>query len=265
MLQVRTRNGLFANEGYGGGVFNYNTAFGSVDTPQAIGGLVQMPRRSVGSLPTMTVIPEHCWDSPGFVKEEKFIRSGEAKLKCDYCASPEGQADDFTCGGYTTHWDCMERVVNDYLWNWSGAVNKFCPKDMSHVPRALTAGEACDSDIAIRNVQYKVGTDPDGDWGPLSQEAYDIAREQNGNTWCDYVPGCAGASPFGEVCGQIQLDQQPVPVPIPTPVPQPTEPEPVTPAPVEETKKGSGTVLLLGLGMLGLAGVIAVMGSKNKR
>ena len=33
---VKTRNGLFSNAGYGGGVFNLNTAFGSVDTaPQS--------------------------------------------------------------------------------------------------------------------------------------------------------------------------------------------------------------------------------------
>ena len=29
--EVNTRNGVFANEGWGGGVFNYNTAFGSVE------------------------------------------------------------------------------------------------------------------------------------------------------------------------------------------------------------------------------------------
>lgn len=30
--QVNTRNGLFANEGWGGGVFNYNTAFGATES-----------------------------------------------------------------------------------------------------------------------------------------------------------------------------------------------------------------------------------------
>jgi hypothetical protein len=38
--QVDTRNGLFANEGWGGGVFNYNVAFGSVDaTPRHFSSL----------------------------------------------------------------------------------------------------------------------------------------------------------------------------------------------------------------------------------
>lgn len=39
MRYVNDRNGLFANEGYGGGVFNYNVAFGSVDNPTPVGGL----------------------------------------------------------------------------------------------------------------------------------------------------------------------------------------------------------------------------------
>lgn len=39
-LQADTRNGVFANEGWGGGVFNYNTAFGGVDgSPSGVGGL----------------------------------------------------------------------------------------------------------------------------------------------------------------------------------------------------------------------------------
>lgn len=257
-MRVKTRNGLFANEGYGGGVFNYNTAFGSYDTPQAIAGLRGHP--GLGGLPTMTKLPAHCKDSPGFQKEEKFIRNGEAKLKCDYCATSEGKADDFTCGGYTTHWDCMERVVNDYLWNWSGAVNKFCPKDGSNAPRALKAGEACNSDIAIRNVQHMVGTDPDGAWGPLSQQAYDIAKSQNGNTWCDYVPGCVGQNPFGEVCTAAQVDPTPRPQPQPQPEPEP-EPEPEE---IEETKSGSGMVFLIAGVLLVLAGTAAVVGSKKK-
>lgn len=253
-MLVNTRNGLFANEGHGGGVFNLNTAFGSVDTPQSLGYLQGPPQRATGALPVMTKIPEHCWDSPGFVKEEKFIRQGEAKLKCEYCATPEGRADEFTCGGYTSHADCMARVVNDYLWNWSGAVNKFCPKDRSNVPRELKPGEACNSEVAVRSVQHKVGTDPDGIWGPISQKAYDIAFSQNGNTWCDYVPGCAGPTPFGTVCGQAQVPQQPLP---------PEEPEPEEE--LEETKKGSGTLFLIAGGLLVLAGTVAVMGSKNKR
>lgn len=260
-MRVNTRNGLFANEGYGGGVFNYNTAFGGYDTPQAIGALQGPPRHSLGGLPTMTVIPPNCADSPAFKKEEQFIRNGEAKLKCDYCATSAGQADDFTCGGYTTHSNCMARVVNDYLWNWSGAVNKFCPKDGSNVPRALTAGEACNSDIAIKNVQYKVGTNPDGAWGTLSQQAYDIAKSQNGNTWCDYVPGCAGPNPFGITCAQAQVVPSPTPVPN-APAPAPEEPPLVTPTP--NSSKNSGVVILMALGLLGLAGAVAVMGSKKK-
>jgi hypothetical protein len=35
--QVDTRNGLFANEGWGGGVFNYNVSFGSVENPSGVG------------------------------------------------------------------------------------------------------------------------------------------------------------------------------------------------------------------------------------
>lgn len=255
-MLVKTRNGLFANEGHGGGVFNYNTAFGGVDTPQAIGGLQGPYRQAIGGLPVMTVLPPHCQDSQAFKNEEKFIRNGEAKLKCDYCASPEGQADEFTCGGYTTHSNCMTRVVNDYLWNWSGAVNKFCPKDgASSKPRALQAGEACNSDIATRNVQYMIGTDADGIWGPASQQAYDIALSQNGNTWCDYVPGCVGANPFGTICAQAQEAPAPTPRPAPVPIPEP-EPE-------EETKSGSGMVFLIAGGLLILAGTVAVMGRKK--
>jgi len=239
-MEIDTQNGLFANSGHGGGVFNLNTAFGSTDTPSQV---------AIGALPVMTIIPEHCRDSPGFRKEEQFIRQGEAKLKCDYCATPEGRADEYTCGGYTTHSDCMERVVRDYLWNWSGAVNKFCPKDRSNIPREVTSSDPCDSDIAIKNVQYKVGADPDGDWGPLSQEAYDLAKSQNGNTWCDYVPGCQGKDIWGNECGSAE---SPTPVPVPAPQ-KPTEP-PTGPVPVPKAKTTQASVVAIG-GVLALLGV----------
>lgn len=234
--EVNTQNGLFANQGHGGGLFNGNVAFGSADSPN------QVP---LGALPVMTKIPDHCEDSIPFKNEERFIRQGEAKLKCEYCATPEGRADEFTCGGYTTHWDCMERVVNDYLWNWSGAVNTFCPKDMSNIPRPVTADDACDSDIAIRNVQHMVGAFVDGNWGPDSQDAYDIREEQNGNTWCDYIPNCQGRDIWGNDCRGA------APAPTTTHVP-PTPEEPEIELP--EPKRQDASVLVIG-------GVIALLGA----
>lgn len=35
-MNVKTRNGVFSNQGYGGGTFNQNTAFGAVNTRQSM-------------------------------------------------------------------------------------------------------------------------------------------------------------------------------------------------------------------------------------
>lgn len=72
---VHTRNGLFSNMGYGGGVFNLNTAFGSVDTPSAIGQAIEDHERpDFDASPeddfVMVDDPEYPWQSYSMVTHQ---------------------------------------------------------------------------------------------------------------------------------------------------------------------------------------------------
>lgn len=262
MQLVNTRNGLFANEGYGGGVFNYNTAFGSTpaDTPRTISGI----GNALGALPGNRKIPFQCWDRPGF-KDCHAVAYSEGEDMCAYCADNPG--DEALCGGFTSMGDCIERVVNNMAWN--NCVASFCPQQdpgMREIDLSFTeyqTGDRCNAPNTIKNVQFVAGTKSDGLWGPLSQEAYETLVRVQGTTYCDLVPGCTGPLPFGGTCSAAS----PEPVPVPSPRPQPAPPPPPV---VEEepdggrTQLSKGSVLLIAGALAVLAGTVAIMGSKNK-
>src|SRR5690606_41081563 len=132
-------NGVFANEGYGGGVFNYNTAFGQVPSV-----------RGLGALATNRSIPWKCWDNPGF-KDCHAVAYAEAENKCAYCA--QNPQDEANCGGYTTLTDCIERETNAMAWN--NCVASFCPAQdpgMSNIDlnfEPYSVGDPCGSENTI--------------------------------------------------------------------------------------------------------------------
>lgn len=267
-MLVKTRNGLFANEGWGGGMFNYNTAFGSTspDTPQGIGGLSpNIGLQGLGALPANRNIPFQCWERPGF-KDCHAVAYDEGKSYCAYCA--ENPDDTALCGGFSTMDDCIERVVNDMAWK--NCVASFCPQQdpgMREIDLNFTeyqSGDPCSSSNTIKNVQFVSGTKTDGIWGPNSQAAYETLVRVQGTTYCDLVPGCTGPTPVGGACAA----GSPEPVPVSPPG---TQPPPLPPPELEEEEPqgpkvqlSKGSVFLIAGVLAVMAGTVAIMGSKKK-
>lgn len=263
-MLVKTRNGLFANEGHGGGVFNYNTAFGSApeDDSRTIEGLVNpnIGLRGLGNLPVNRNIPFQCWERPGF-KDCHAVAYDEGRDLCAYCAqNPE---DEHLCGGFTSMEDCVERVVNDM--SWKNCVASFCPQQdpgMREIDLNFTEyseGDPCSSSNTIKNVQFVAGTKTDGIWGPLSDEAYETLVRVQGTTYCELVPGCIGPTPYGGTCAAAT----PGPVPVSPPSPQPESP-PLEEDIPEEVQMTKGSVFLIAGVLAAVAGTVAILGSKKK-
>ena len=175
---IKTRNGLFANQGWGGGVFNYNVAFGSVpDDVQGIAGF------SLGAAKDLTFTP------------------------------------------YNT-------------------------------------GQPCGSPNTIKNVQFKIGTETDGIWGPLSQKAYNTLKSAQGTEWCDIVPKCSGVGPLGFGCSAVAAPQ-PAPQPAPsTPVEAGEDEDEDSP---EAGTKSNTTLAVVVLGLVGLLGATIYLGRNTKK
>lgn len=256
-MYVKTRNGLFANEGYGGGVFNGNTAFGaySADVAQGISGLI-----GVGALPANKPLPGACWSQPGF-KDCHAVAWSESRSKCEYCK--ENPLDTNLCGGFTTVEDCIERSTNRMVWD--NCMSLYCRQHDPSVTydvgfKEYKKGDPCNSPNTIKNVQYKSGTKADGIWGPNSQSAYETMVRVQGTTYCELVPGCSGQMPMGGNCGSSTV---PAPITQP-PVIEPDEPEPEVEEP-EPTGTQHASMLWIG-GIAALAiGVAMVAGNKKKR
>lgn len=256
---VKTRNGLFANEGHGGGVFNYNTAFGSYspDEAQGIPGIQSYRDGSLGALPANKPIPSNC-TSKGF-KDCYAVAKSEAQSKCAWCKDHQ---DDPQCLFFTTEADCVERVANNTAWDL--CVSLYCkesnPTPTTYSFKDYKAGDPCSSKNTIQNVQHMVGTKADGIWGPNSQSSYETQVRVQGTKYCDLVPGCTGPTPVGGNCGAA------APVPAPTnPTPQP-EPEPeddleIEPAPAHK----EGNMMLIGGILLLFAGAAYAVSQGKKK
>lgn len=255
-LQVKTRNGLFANEGYGGGVFNGNTAFGSYGADSAM----TIP---LGALATNKVLPSKCWDKPGF-KDCHALAYSEAQKKCGYCA--ENPDDEGTCGGYTTMANCLERETNAMAWD--NCVSSFCPSEsptMQNINLNFTEykrGEGCSAANTIKNVQFMSGAKTDGLWGPLTQSAYENLVRIQGTTYCELVPGCTGSTPMGGSCSASPAPTTTVPQPGPGPEP---EPEPEEPELTGTTQASMGGLLVAGIALALVAGTVAYLGQGKKK
>ncbi|MGP1683118.1 MAG: hypothetical protein ACTS8S_12395 [Giesbergeria sp.] len=254
-MRVKTRNGLFANEGHGGGVFNLNTAFGGLggaDDERSISGL--------GQLATNKSLPGKCWDRPGF-KDCHAVAYSEAQKKCGYCAD---NPSDPMCAGFTTMADCQERETNAMAWD--NCVSSFCPDQsptMQNINLNFTeykVGDSCSSANTIKNVQFVSGIKTDGIWGPISQSAYDTLVRIQGTTYCELVPGCKGNTPMGGSCGGGPSPTLPVnPGPGPDPEPEP-DPE------LEGSQQASmGGLMVAGLAVLLAAGTIAYLAQGKKK
>lgn len=259
-MQIKTRNGLFANHGYGGGVFNGNTAFGGLSGADVAHSIQGLP--SLGALSPNKVLPGKCWDKPGF-KDCHALAYSEAQKKCGYCAE---HLDDPMCFGFTTIEDCQERETNAMAWD--NCVSSFCPSEspvMQSVNLGFTeykVGDPCSSANTIKNVQFVSGAKPDGVWGPLTQSAYDNLVRIQGTTYCELAPGCSGNTPMGSPCGGGAPAPAPVQTPAPVPVPEP-ELEPEEPTGTQQASMGG--LMIAGLAALLAVGTIAYLSQGKKR
>jgi hypothetical protein len=187
MRQVNTRDGIFANEGYGGGLFNLNVAFGSADEGRP-GPLMARRDGSLGAL-GLGAIPEGCWGHKDFdacydncygwaygICDNEEANIGPGRMWPDYgsCADDYG----YTCAVE----DCVPGICDA-----PGA-----PAPVSWV------GQPCTSRAAVRRVQGIIGAHVDGDWGPNSQTAYEAHRAFGGQRYEQLAAGCTGAGPHVE-------------------------------------------------------------------
>jgi hypothetical protein len=184
MQQVNTRNGIFANEGYGGGVFNLNVGFGSY------GG---QTREGAPTGLGQTHIPWTCWDEPGF-KDCHAQCWREGYEQCTNNVDP-----DAFLGGKE---ECIQVLTEQC------AVRDCVPDYCEHAPAASTPymppvdpdfeGIPCLDETTIKYVQSVIGTYVDGIWGPNSQRKYDAHVDDTGQTYRDIAAGCVGDLPFAE-------------------------------------------------------------------
>jgi hypothetical protein len=121
--------------------------------------------------------------------------------------------------------------VNQYenMLVWQNCIPSYCPQGDPSVAKLVSytpykSGDPCISSNTIKNVQWQVGTDTDGKWGPLSQAALNATYSAHGTTFCDIVPGCTGPMPTGVTC--------PKPPTPPAAAPPAAAPKPVIPQPV---------------------------------
>jgi hypothetical protein len=119
MKQVNTRNGIFANEGYGGGLFNMNVQFGGIDETRSSG---------LGTL--MLDIPQDCFDEWGF--RDCFAQyQGYAQ---ETCADPDVL--DGVYGG-DQDWCIQDNLSYD---GWNRCVTQYCGSG-EEVPQAVAPYE----------------------------------------------------------------------------------------------------------------------------
>ena len=97
MRQVDTRNGIFANEGYGGGVFNLNVAFG------AYGRSYEQAAAGVGRALGQIDIPPACWEDPDFNTCYAFCEE-QATIQCD---------DPIVEGAFPSRSECLRKLTEE--------------------------------------------------------------------------------------------------------------------------------------------------------
>lgn len=108
-MQVNTRDGIFAPEGYGGGVFNGNVAFG------AYGNVRECSTRGLGQF--VIDVPPQCFDNDAF-RDCYYQYLGYAQSEC----ADLGLVRDMYGGNVM---DCIRDLVQVDVW--SRCVPQHCP------------------------------------------------------------------------------------------------------------------------------------------
>jgi len=123
MKQVDTRNGIFANEGYGGGVFNLNVGFGAADETRS-GGL-----GATGLGQFLVDFPQKCWDNPLF-RDCYYQYVGYAQSDC---------SDPDVLDTYVDRDECVAAIAQNDVW--SHCVNAYCAGSGGSIPQSTAPYE----------------------------------------------------------------------------------------------------------------------------
>lgn len=247
-IRVRTRNGLFANEGHGGGVFNGNTAFGGYGEASARPVMGTSLGRSLDN-------EDDAYPYNKFSMATQVLQSQiNEQLRLppmppDMCPIVvDGFLAGDTCGALEfLFWD-KPSACDENKDKWRAPKRGNCPFI------GYQTGDPCAAPNTIKTVQQYLGAKPDGVWGPTSQKLL----EASGKSYCSIVPSCADPLPPGVTCPGYE--SQPITVPdlAPAPVIVP-EPEP------EETKPKQMNMGALVVGGLLAAAAVAVFMKKGKK
>lgn len=270
---VNTRNGVFANEGHGGGVFNYNVAFGS-DTPTAAVG-----RRGVGVLQSGED-PSYPWKAFGFqtmalqsTMNDNLPDFGKCKITAD------GNMGPITCGAL------------DFLMSKG---MPFAPNGTCEAMRGSESFRAPANPPCLTTGLPLTPRDDPFHWKQFSSETQRLQAAINthlsamercpitvdgklGPATCGALAVVKDAGRGGDLEIPIDCDVQREPhvfpgdCPANTPAPPPPVNTPAPPPPVEEEevapepdKKGGMNALLV-LGILAAAATGLVLATKKKK
>jgi hypothetical protein len=241
-MQVNTRDGIFADQGYGGGVFNQRVGMSGLGrTNEALPSGVGATALGGGN------IPWQCWDEPGF-------KDCHAECWNEEAANCRNNVDIGPGGIYETMDECIADMTTTCAVE--RCVSQYCSQ--SYVPSRGGAswwvGLPCNNYRVIQHVQSIIGAEADGAWGPLSQAAYEQHRLDGGASYAELANGCTGPIPARE-------PEEPEPV-RPAPVVPVPEPEPI---PVVTPRKSSKAWMWIGgLGLAAAAAGVYAMQKKKK-
>lgn len=221
--QVDTRNGLFANEGYGGGVFNYNTAFGGVAS--------EAVPKNFSRLGANTVPRPRNFSRLGNIDHEAIPRN----------FSSLGQDDPrFPWLSYSDDTLAMQTVLNQEIRNVGG----LCPITVD----GYLGPQTCGAVDWSRDFTSRPGISTCDSHRPAGGFPY----PQN--------PPCPGLTASPEAQYPDPTPIQPTTTTSTSPSSLPAEIEPEV---EEKSGGMNAGIIVGGLLLLGLAGVVAVAGRKK--
>jgi len=117
MRQVDTRGGIFAEEGYGGGVFNQNVAFGGV------GRTCETAPSGLGQF--VVDFPQRCWENDAF-RDCYYQYVGYAGSDCN---------DPSVVEMYTDREDCVRDLAQYDVWQH--CVTEYCTASGQQPPQSV--------------------------------------------------------------------------------------------------------------------------------
>jgi len=241
MMQVNTRGGVFSPDGYGGGVFNQNVAFGAIES-NAMPQLGPAPMRHPLAGGTWGAIPWYCWGGASGLPENTTFKACIVGLQQRFGTNlnnPELiRAAQAECGGMCDELEASTAV-------YGGGYSADTANLQSRINAHIHASRAQDPSFPYCPV------DVDGKIGPQTCTASKVLFGQ----WPDVCDAIGfGSSWQNEDCaGGHDVPPQPV-------APQ-IAPPTTTPPPLPTTRKPKGfqsaSLWVAGIIALGVGGVVA--------